>query len=71
MGIGEPVRWGGSAVFSQGETPRAMGSHATPFKSAKPPNGVAPQVEQLPSAFPTCSPAGKQAMCSFFDRKNN
>jgi putative transposase len=36
-----------STVFSQGETLKAMGSHATSFKSAEPPNGVAPQEEQL------------------------
>ncbi|MEH2329018.1 ATP-binding protein [Nostoc sp.] len=53
---------GATPVFSQGETPRAMGSHATPtplattggtpatqwlLKSGNPPTGVAPQVEDV------------------------
>ena len=42
----EPVRWGASAVFSQGETPRAM--------------GVSPMSDWR-LALPTCTPTGKQA----------
>ncbi|MEH1835522.1 MAG: AAA family ATPase [Nostoc sp.] len=39
----QPNGYGGATpVFSQGETPRAMGSHATPLKSGNPPTEVAP-----------------------------
>jgi hypothetical protein len=40
-GMGEAVRWGGSAV---------LGFHASSLKSAEPPTRLAPQVEHLPSA---------------------